>query len=108
MDVEIDLDVRPNTVMIPAVAIQSGQKGPFVFVAKEDQTVEMRTVELVGVEGDRAAIKSGVANGERVIVEGQMRLTNGARVAEASPDGNRPSGAKPKDAKRATNGKAAQ
>jgi hypothetical protein len=37
-----------------------------------------------------------------------MRLTNGARVAEASPAGNRPSGATPKDAKRATNGKAAQ
>ena len=94
--------------MIPAVAIQSGQKGPFVFVAKEDQTAEMRTVELVGIEGDRAAIKSGVANGERLIVEGQMRLTNGARVAETSRDGNRPSSAAPKDAKRATNGKAAQ
>ena len=83
VDVEIDLDVRPNTVMIPTVAIQSGQKGPFVFVVKDDQTVEMRNVELVGVEGDRAAVKSGVTDGERVIVEGQMRLTNGARVAES-------------------------
>ena len=60
VDVEIDLDVRPKTVMIPAVAIQSGQKGPFVFVAKDDQTAEMRNVELVGIEGDRAAIASGV------------------------------------------------
>ena len=79
VDVEIDLDVRPNTVMIPAVAIQSGQKGAFVFVVKDDQTVEMRNVELVGIEGDRAAVKSGVADGERVIVEGQMRLTTVAR-----------------------------
>ena len=37
VDVEIDLDVRPKTVMIPTVAIQSGQKGPFVFVVKQDQ-----------------------------------------------------------------------
>lgn len=84
VDVEIDLDVRAKTPMIPMVAIQSGQKGPFVFVVKSDQTVEMRNVVLAGVEGDRAAIKSGVADGERVIVEGQMRLTNGARVAEVS------------------------
>ena len=41
--------------MIPAVAIQSGQKGPFVFVAKDDQTAEMRDIELLGIEGDRAA-----------------------------------------------------
>jgi multidrug efflux system membrane fusion protein len=72
VDVEIDLDVRPNTVMIPTVAIQSGQKGAFVFVVKDDQTVEMRNVELIGVEGDRATVQSGVADGERVIVEGQM------------------------------------
>ena len=86
VDVEIDLDVRPNTVMIPAVAIQSGQKGPFVFVAKDDQTVEMRNVELAGVEGNRLAIAKGVQAGERVVVEGQMRLTNGARVTETAPE----------------------
>ncbi len=90
VDVEIDLAVRPKTVMIPAVAIQSGQKGPFVFIANNNQTAEMRTVEIVGIEGDRAALKSGVADGERVILEGQMRLTDGARVAEAPRDGRTP------------------
>jgi multidrug efflux system membrane fusion protein len=85
VDVEIDLSVRPKTVMIPTVAIQSGQNGPFVFVAKPDKKAEMRKVELVGVEGDRAALASGVNDGERVIVEGQMRLVDGASVAEALP-----------------------
>jgi len=108
VDVEIDLDVRPNTVMIPAVAIQSGQKGAFVFVVKDDQTVEMRNVELVGVEGDRAAVKSGVEDGERVIVEGQMRLTSGARVAESSTDGSTPVGDKAKDSQSGAEGKAAR
>lgn len=106
VDVEIDLDVRPKTVMIPAVAIQSGQSGPFVFVAKDDQTVEMRKIELVGMEGDRAAIASGVADGERVIVEGQMRLTGGARVTETSPDGGTPADTTHKNSKSATEGKA--
>jgi multidrug efflux system membrane fusion protein len=87
VDVEIDLAVRPKTVMIPTVAIQSGQKGPFVFVAKPDQTAEMRMVEIAGIDADRAALVSGVNEGERVIVEGQMRLIDGARVAEAAPQG---------------------
>jgi multidrug efflux system membrane fusion protein len=97
VDVEIDLSVRPKTVMIPTVAIQSGQNGPFVFVAKPDQKAEMRKIELVGVEGDRAALASGINDGERVIVEGQMRLTDGARVAEgAKPDGSSKTGGAPK------------
>jgi multidrug efflux system membrane fusion protein len=82
VDVEIDLSVRPKTVMIPTVAIQSGQNGPFVFVAKPDRKVEMRKIELVGVQGERAALASGVNDGDKVVVEGQMRLVDGATVAE--------------------------
>jgi multidrug efflux system membrane fusion protein len=84
VDVEIDLDTRPDTVMIPAVAIQSGQHGPFVFVVKDEKTTELRNVEVVGIEGDRAALKSGVKAGERVVVEGQMRLENGFWI-DAAP-----------------------
>jgi membrane fusion protein, multidrug efflux system len=87
VDVEIDLDVRPKTVMIPTVAIQSGQQGPFVFVVKPDGRAEMRRIELVGNEGTRAALVSGVNDAERVIVEGQMRLTDGTRVAHVSGGG---------------------
>jgi multidrug efflux system membrane fusion protein len=82
VDVEIDLAIRPGTVMIPAVAIQSGQNGPFVFVVKDGQTAGMRNIELAGMEGDRAALASGVEDGEKIIVEGQMRLVDGARVTE--------------------------
>jgi membrane fusion protein, multidrug efflux system len=79
VDVEIDLDVLPNTVVVPTVAIQSGQKGPFVFVAKE-QKAEMRAIEFIGTDGSNSAIASGVAAGDAVVVEGQMRLTDGARI----------------------------
>ena len=96
VDVEIDLDVRPNTVMIPAVAVQSGQKGAFVFVTKDGQTVEMRNVELAGGEGNRLAIAKGVQAQERVVVEGQMRLTNGTRVREVAAE-ERAAAAKQKD-----------
>ena len=98
VDVEIDLDVRPNTVMIPTVAIQTGQKGPYVFVAKPDQTAEMRQVALFGVEGNRTAITSGLEAGEKVIVDGQLRLSQGTRIVEAAPPGSQP-GAKGSEAK---------
>src|SRR5262249_61863539 len=55
VDVEIDLATRPQTITVPTVAIQSSQKGPYVFVAMADQSVEMRNVELAGAEGDRTA-----------------------------------------------------
>lgn len=90
VDVEIDLDVRPNTALIPAVAIQSSQRGPFVFVANPDQRAEMRMIQVIAIEGDRAALRTGVKEGERVIVEGQMRLVDGARVTEVGkPAGDR-------------------
>jgi multidrug efflux system membrane fusion protein len=98
VDVEIDLDVRPKTVMIPTVAIQSGQQGPFVFVVKPDGRAEMRRIELVGNAGTRAALVSGVNDGERIIVEGQMRLTDGARVSDVSPGAGRPEGRRAGDA----------
>jgi membrane fusion protein, multidrug efflux system len=86
VDVEIDLAVRPKTVLIPTVAVQAGQKGPFVFVVNQGKA-EMRPVEFVGTEGDHTALASGVNAGERVIVEGQMRLVGGTPVADAAqPD----------------------
>jgi multidrug efflux system membrane fusion protein len=102
VDVEIDLGHRPNTVMIPAVAVQSGQKGPFVFVATNGATAEMRYVTLAGGDGDRLAIAKGVEAGERVVVEGQMRLTAGGRIKETSPDKMEPR--TQKDAKKASDG----
>ena len=81
VEVEVDLDVRPGTATVPTVAIQTGQKGPYVFVAKEDHTVEMRKVELAGAEGNRTALKSGLSAGERVVVQGQLRLSQGAHLA---------------------------
>lgn len=83
VDVEIDLSTRPDTVTVPTVAIQTGQKGPYVFVAKPDHTVVMQQIALVGIEGDRTAIGSGLHAGERVVIQGQFRLSDGKRWREA-------------------------
>jgi membrane fusion protein, multidrug efflux system len=85
VDVELDLAVMANTATVPTLAIQSGQRGPYVFVAKADQSVEMRNVELAGAEGARTAISSGLNASDRIVVQGQLRLSPGARWYEAEP-----------------------
>ncbi len=67
---------------VPTVAVQPSQKGPFVYVVKPDNTVEMRPVQVALTEGDNSAISQGLKSGERVVVEGQTRLKNGAAVHE--------------------------
>jgi multidrug efflux system membrane fusion protein len=95
VDVEIDLDSRPDTISIPTVALQTSQKGPFVFVAKPDGTAEMRQVETGGLVENRTAIRSGLQPGERVVVEGQLRLANGARIRDTGREAAQPAAQPP-------------
>lgn len=90
VDVEVDLDTRPDTVSIPTVALQTSQKGPFVFVVKPDSTADMRVVEAIGIVDDRTAISAGLKPGERVVVEGQLRLANGVRVRDVTQQPDNP------------------
>ncbi len=82
VDVEIAADTLRGTTVIPTVAVQSGQKGPYVYVVRADQTVELRQVKVALSEGDRTALSEGLAPGERVVTDGQMRLKTGARIRE--------------------------
>lgn len=85
VDVEIIPHVLQNTVLVPTVAVQTGQKGPYLYVVKADSTVDLRQVKVALSDGDRTAISEGVAAGEKVVVDGQMRLKQGAKVRERDP-----------------------
>jgi multidrug efflux system membrane fusion protein len=80
--VEVDLGVQPNVTAIPLVAVQPGQDGSYVYVIRTNNTVERRRVEVSETYGDLAALASGVRAGDRVVVEGQQRLRDGATIAE--------------------------
>jgi membrane fusion protein, multidrug efflux system len=94
------LTVRKNCAVVPAAVIQQGPAGPFVFVVKEDQTVEVRPVKVASAlpaqgEQDEVVIEEGLRPGERVVAEGQFRLQQGSRVKIT--DGNdKPEGPSPK------------
>jgi len=75
--------------------VQPSQKGPFVFMVKADNTVEVRPVQVALTEGDNSAISGGLQSGERVVTEGQARLKQGAAVREAAaPAGGEAAGDK--------------
>lgn len=80
------LDVKRHAIVVPAVAIQRGAGGAFVYVMTPAQTVTVRQVTVGVAEGDDVAVDSGLTAGERVVVDGADRLREGARVvAQASP-----------------------
>ena len=80
----LTLTTQPNAIVIPAVAIQVGQEGQFVFVVKPDMTVESRPVVAGMSIGDGVVIDKGLAAGEQVVTEGQLRLVPGAKVQVAN------------------------
>ncbi len=65
---------------IPAEAVQSGQQGQFVYVVKNDHTVEFRPVAVGATVNGKAVIEKGVAPGETVVTDGQLLLFPGARI----------------------------
>ena len=79
-DVVLTLASRHNAVVVPTQAIQTSQQGEFVYVVKPDNKVEMRSVTSAAA-GEETIIEKGLAAGETVVVDGQLRLTPGATVA---------------------------
>ena len=80
VNVALTLTRQPNAVVVPSQAVQSGQKGQYVFVVKADSTVEARPVVPGAPDGRDVVVTSGLQAGERVVTDGQLRLVPGARV----------------------------
>jgi membrane fusion protein, multidrug efflux system len=74
------LAVRNNAITVPATTVQQAPEGYFAFAIKPDQTVERRTVDVVGFQDGMAIVANGLAVGEKVVVDGQYRLTAGMRI----------------------------
>jgi multidrug efflux system membrane fusion protein len=80
VDVVVTLGEEPDRVVAPSPAVQSGQQGQFVYVVRDDGTAEMRAVKVARMDETEAVIAEGLAPGETVVTDGQLRLVPGARV----------------------------
>ena len=80
VSVSLTLSVKKGAVVVPTPAVQTGQRGQFVFVVKPDLTVESRPVVTGESVGGETVIEKGIQADERVVTDGQLRLGPGARV----------------------------
>lgn len=80
VNVVLTLDTRSDAILVPSESVQAGQKGQFVYVVKPDQTTEMRLVTVGPTVGRKVIIEKGVAPGEMVVTDGQLRLFPGAHI----------------------------
>jgi multidrug efflux system membrane fusion protein len=85
VQVRIAPRVEPNAITVAGPAVQTGQEGRFVFVLAPDNTTRRRNVTLVRVAGERAVVTGELQAGEKVVVDGAQRVTEGTRAAERSP-----------------------
>ena len=78
--VTLRLTTQDNAVVVPNQAVQTGQDGTFVYVVKQDKTVELRPV-VTGTRVDQdLVVEKGLSAGETVVTEGQLRLAPGSHV----------------------------
>src|SRR4029077_7649347 len=85
--VKLRMSMQQNALVLPDQAVQTGQDGTYVYVVKDDGTVEMRPVNTGLRVGQDMVIDRGVQNGETVVTEGQLRLAPGTRVQMRGANG---------------------
>ena len=86
VNVVLTLTTEPNAIVVPSQAIETGQEGQYIFVVKEDLTVESRPVVAGRSASTGTVVQKGLQAGEKVVTDGQVRLYPGARVEIKTPD----------------------
>jgi multidrug efflux system membrane fusion protein len=79
-NIRLQLDTLKNALVVPVQAVQRGAAGTFVYVVQDDNTVQVKAVQLEAVEGDWQAVIADLKAGQQVITDGADRLRNGSGV----------------------------
>ena len=104
--VRLALSVQKGALVVPVTALQRGPAGAFVYAIGPDDTATVKPVEVASTQGELAVLANGLAEGERVVVDGQNALRPGSKVAArepgkappgqpGAPEGAKAEGAKP-------------
>lgn len=87
VNIRLLVETKQNKIIIPAVAIQRGPQGMFVYVVSKDETVDVRPVQVGTIEGVNASIEQGLSEGEQVVTDGVDKLRAGSKVQVRSGSG---------------------
>jgi membrane fusion protein, multidrug efflux system len=92
VNIHLLVDTLQNQLVVPNVAVQNGQQGPFVYAVDDNSRVHLKTVQ-VGIATDKVTdILGGLSDGDRVVIDGTDRLVDGAPVrVRRAGDENAPS-----------------
>lgn len=86
VNVRVLLGVNKDSIVVPNAAIQRGSQGNFVYQVQADQTITVKNVQVVVVEGEFSSITGEVKAGDLLVTDGADRLREGAKVILAKPD----------------------
>lgn len=84
VDAALELSTQKNAIVVPTKAVQTGQQGEYVYVVRTDSTAESRLVKTSGTYQNLTLVSEGLKAGERVIVNGQLRVAPNAKVVVQS------------------------
>lgn len=84
VNVVMTLATDPNAIVVPNPAVQTGPDGSYVYVVKDDHTVELRTIEIGRATATETIIAKGLTGGETVVTDGHLRLVPGSHVTVKS------------------------
>ena len=80
VNVQLLVDVEKNVITMPAAAVQTGANGSFVYLVKEGAKVAVQPVAIGVADGGMVEVKSGVGEGDQVVIDGADRLRDGAEI----------------------------
>lgn len=93
VNVVLTLGEQEGAIVVPSQAVQSGQEGDYVFIIKQDHTVEIQKIRVDRIAGREIVVAEGLSPGETVVTDGQLRLKPGVEVeikGETRPEEGHP------------------
>jgi multidrug efflux system membrane fusion protein len=83
--VELQVDTAKNAVVVPPAAVQRGPRGAYVYVVNQDNTTSRHNVTVGHEDAQASIITEGVKPGDRVVIDGASRLSDGSKVSIVQP-----------------------
>jgi len=84
VNARVSLETRRNVIAVPTTVVQRGAQGLFAWIVNAENVAEPRRIELGPASGDLTVINTGLAEGDRVVTDGQYKLQASARVTITS------------------------
>src|SRR6185312_849029 len=83
LNVHLVLGDRARALTVPAAVVQRNQEGTYAYVVNADDTVRLQPIKVALIQDGTAIIDAGLTAGERVVLDGQYKITTGTKVAAA-------------------------